>query len=108
MGRVSDLRHLSLLDALASLDFTLVSKSVSGQSFGFEAFKPVYMRQKTWDHDQGSMIMSSCHHVILSEYQYLSSVHAQTKNDSRQEDKPLKGEVRQNIFIGSKFLFDPN
>ena len=40
------------LDALASLDFTLVSKSVSRQSFGFEAFKPVYMRQKTLDHDQ--------------------------------------------------------
>ena len=38
-------------------------QSVSGQSFGFEAFKPVYMRQKTWDHDQGSRIKD---HVIMS------------------------------------------
>ena len=38
--------HIVFLDALASLDFTLVSKWV-GCSFEFEAFKPVYIRQKT-------------------------------------------------------------
>ena len=37
------------LDALASLDFTLVSESVSewvGRSFELETFKPIYIRQK--------------------------------------------------------------
>ena len=70
------------LDALASLDFTLVSKSVSRQSFGFEAFKPVYMRQKTLDHDQWSrmkdhVIMTSWHHAIMSSFHHviLSSCH---------------------------------
>ena len=30
------------------------------------AFKPVYIRQKACDHDQGSRTMSSRHHVITS------------------------------------------
>ena len=46
-----------------NLDSTLVSRSV-GRSFEFEAFKPVYIRQKTCHH----VIMSSCHHVILSSF----------------------------------------
>ena len=62
--------HLCFLDALASLDFTLVSESVSESAeFRIWAFKPVYIRQKTLDHDQGSchhVILSSCHLVILS------------------------------------------
>ena len=47
----SDIRSYCFLDALASLDFTLVSQSVSesvGRSFEFEAFKPVYIRQKAY------------------------------------------------------------
>ena len=55
-------KHQTILDVLASLDFTLVSEWVSeshaGQSFGFEAFKPVYM--------------SSCHHVIMSSCYHVS------------------------------------
>ena len=30
------------------------------------AFKPVYIRQKAYDHDQGSRTMSSCLHVIMT------------------------------------------